>query len=150
MVRMSKKQCNFLIDGAARGNPGPAGYGVAIYDMRWKKKDELNGHLGITTNNYAEYSALIRALEYAIENGITHVRIYTDSELVARQMKGLYKVKSKNIMPLIRHAFSLTRKLQSFDIRKIPRDKNRIADALANEAIDAVIVKDAGNEDSSR
>ncbi len=147
---MNKKQCNFLIDGAARGNPGPAGYGVAVFDTRWKKTDELNGHLGITTNNYAEYSALIRALEYALENGITHVRIYTDSELVARQMKGQYKVKSKNIIPLIRHAFSLARKLQLFDIRKIPREKNKLADALANEAIDAIMTEDARNESSSR
>jgi ribonuclease HI len=133
---MDKKQLNFLIDGASRGNPGPAGYGIAVYDPRWQKKDALKGHLGTNTNNFAEYSALIRALEYALEHGVTHVKIFTDSELVVRQMKGLYKIRSKNIIPLVAKAFSLVRRLESFEIRKIPREKNKAADLLANEAID--------------
>ena len=134
---MIKKRLNFLIDGASRGNPGPAGYGVAIYDMKWQKTDELKGHLGTHTNNFAEYSALIKALEYALEHDVTCVRIFTDSELVAEQMTGRYKIRSKNIIPLVTRAFSLVRKLQSFEIKKIPREKNKVADALANEAIDA-------------
>ncbi|MEW5805871.1 MAG: ribonuclease HI family protein [Acidobacteriota bacterium] len=136
---MQDKQLNFLIDGASRGNPGPAGFGIVVYDAEWQKADEIKGQLGVNTNNYAEYMALIKALEHALEKGAMKVRVYSDSELIVWQMKGKYKIKSKNIIPLARKAFTLVRQLKQFDIKKIPRAKNKKADLLANEAIDSSI-----------
>lgn len=132
---MKQRQLNFKIDGSSRGNPGPAGYGVVVYDARWKKIDELNGFIGEKTNNVAEYSALLAALKYAEKNEAERVRIYSDSELLVRQLKGLYKIRSKNIMPLVRQAFISIKKFKHFSINKIAREKNQDADDLARKAI---------------
>ena len=125
------------IDGGARGNPGPAGYGIMVTGSAGATLAELSCFLGHRTNNYAEYSALIAALEWAIAHGHRHLRVASDSELLVRQMKGIYKVKSPDLRPLYEQARSLSRKLEGFEILHVRREKNRRADKLANQAMDA-------------
>jgi len=124
------------IDGGARGNPGPAGYGVLLQDASGKTLTELSRFLGHRTNNYAEYCGLIAALEWTLEHGHAALKVRSDSELLVRQMKGIYKVKSPDLRPLYEQARALTRKLQSFHIEHVRREKNREADRLANRAMD--------------
>lgn len=124
------------IDGGARGNPGPAGFGVFIKDQSSKKVAELSEYLGHQTNNYAEYSGLIAALEYALEHGHKALKVISDSELMVKQMRGQYKVKSPSLLTLYRRAQELSRKLDWFSIQHVLRAQNREADGLANEAMD--------------
>ncbi|MBV9145621.1 MAG: ribonuclease HI family protein [Acidobacteria bacterium] len=124
------------VDGGARGNPGHAGYGVCIRDAQGHIIAELSEYLGHKTNNYAEYSALIAALEYALSHGHRALRAISDSELMVRQMKGVYKVNSPELRPLYEKARTLTRKLERFAIEHVLRAKNRDADRLANAAMD--------------
>ena len=124
------------IDGGARGNPGPAGFGVYLKDQSGKKVAELSEYLGHQTNNYAEYSGLIAALEYALEHGHKALKVISDSELMVKQMRGQYKVKSPSLLELYRRAQELTRKLAWFSIQHVLRAHNREADGLANEAMD--------------
>ncbi len=133
---MKQRQLNFKIDGASSGNPGPAGYGVVVYDAKWKKIDEIKGFIGNKTNNVAEYSALLAALRYAEGKGAERVRVLSDSELLVKQLKGIYKIRSKNLMPLVRQAFILIKKFSNFSISRIPREKNKSADYLARMAIE--------------
>jgi ribonuclease HI len=124
------------VDGGARGNPGPAGYGVVIHDASGRKIAELSEYLGHRTNNYAEYQGLIAALSYAHANGIKALRVISDSELIVRQMKGIYKVRHPELRTLYDGAQQLARKLEHFEIRHALREHNRDADRLANEAMD--------------
>jgi ribonuclease HI len=124
------------IDGGARGNPGPSGYGVVIHDASGKKVAELSEYLGHHTNNYAEYQGLLAVLRYAVEKGIKAIRVVSDSELMVRQMKGIYKVKNPDLRKLYDEAQPLVRKLEYFDIRHAMREDNVDADRLANEAMD--------------
>ena len=125
------------IDGGARGNPGPAGYGIMVTGSAGATLAELSCFLGHRTNNYAEYYALIAALDYATSHGITRLHVQSDSELLVRQMQGRYKVKSPDLRPLYEQARSLSRKLEGFEILHVRREKNRRADKLANQAMDA-------------
>lgn len=127
---------SFHIDGGARGNPGPAGYGVLVEDHTGKKVDALSAFLGAQTNNFAEYSGLLAALEYALAHKVRSVKIYSDSELLVKQIKGEYKVRSEALLDIYREAKDLIRKLNTFQIRHIPREQNREADKLANQAMD--------------
>ena len=140
------KRCVAYIDGGSRGNPGIAGYGVAIQDENGAPVASLSENLGIRTNNFAEYSALIGALQYALANGFDAVRAYADSELMVRQIIGVYKVKSPDLKPLFREAKSLISKLKSFSIHHVPREQNREADRLANLAMDnaSEVTRNAG------
>lgn len=124
------------IDGGARGNPGPAGYGAIFKDATGKKVGELSRYLGIRTNNYAEYSGLIAALEYALSQGYKTLKVFSDSELLVRQINGVYKVKSPELRELYEKAKPLMRKLESFRIEHVRREFNRDADRLANRAMD--------------
>src|SRR5882762_2537414 len=124
------------IDGGARGNPGPAGYGVVIQDASGKKLAELSEYLGHHTNNYAEYQGLLGVLRYAIAHGIKALKVVSDSELMVRQMKGIYKVKHPELRKLYEEAQQLVRKLEHFEIRHALREHNVDADRLANEAMD--------------
>jgi probable phosphoglycerate mutase len=124
------------IDGGARGNPGPAGYGVVIQDPSGKKVAELSEYLGHHTNNYAEYQGLLGVLRYANANGIKALKVVSDSELMVRQMKGIYKVKHPELRKLYDEAQQLVRKLEYFEIRHALRENNVDADRLANEAMD--------------
>ena len=123
-------------DGGARGNPGPAGYGVVIKDETGKKIAELSQYLGHQTNNFAEYQGLIAALEYAIEHEYKALKLISDSELLVRQIKGIYKVKNSVLRDLHARAKELTAKLEWFSMEHVLRRKNSEADHLANEAMD--------------
>jgi len=124
------------VDGGARGNPGPAGYGVVIHDPANKKVAELSQYLGHRTNNYAEYSGLLAALRYAIAHHIPFLKIISDSELMVRQMKGIYKVRHPELRKLYDEAQHLTSQIEHVEIRHALREHNQDADRLANEAMD--------------
>src|SRR6202163_162241 len=124
------------VDGGARGNPGPAGYGVAIQDASGHPVAELSEYLGHHTNNYAEYQGLLAALRYAAENQIRALKVIRDSELMVCQMKGIYKVRHPELCKLYEQSLQLIRRLEQFEIRHAVREHNRIADRLANEAMD--------------
>jgi ribonuclease HI len=123
-------------DGGARGNPGPAGYGVVIHDGQGNKVAALSQYLGRQTNNFAEYQALIAALEYAVQSGPKALKVISDSELLVRQIKGIYKVKEPTLRDLHGRAKELISQLEWFDIEHVLRGHNREADELANEAMD--------------
>ena len=125
------------IDGAARGNPGPASYGVVIRQPGGAVAAELKKYIGRSTNNVAEYYALIAALDYAAAHGIRALRVESDSELLVNQMRGRYKVKSVDLRPLFERAKKLAQGIASFSLEHVPRQRNRDADALANQALDA-------------
>jgi len=124
------------VDGGARGNPGPAGYGAVIHDPQGKKVAELSEYLGHHTNNYAEYQGLLGVLRYALEHQIASLHVVSDSELMVRQMKGIYKVKHPELRRLFDEAQQMVRQLRHFDIRHALREHNQTADRLANQAMD--------------
>ncbi len=124
------------VDGGSRGNPGPAAYGVIVRNPRGEPVAQLGKFVGRETNNVAEYYGLIAALDYAAAHGITRLHVRTDSELMAQQMRGRYKVRSPGLQPLHERAAKLARALEFFAIEHIPRGQNRAADALANKALD--------------
>jgi ribonuclease HI len=123
-------------DGGARGNPGPAGYGVVIQDEAGRKVAHLSEYLGHQTNNFAEYQGLIAALEYALKHGPKALKLISDSELLVRQIKGIYKVKNATLQDLHGRAKELIAKLEWFSIGHALREHNRDADRLANDAMD--------------
>jgi ribonuclease HI len=123
-------------DGGARGNPGPAGAGFVIHSNDGTLLSSGGRFLGDATNNIAEYEALIWGLETARDLGITQITVLCDSELVVRQVNGVYKVKHPNMRPLFVRALGLLREFASFEVRHIPRAENAAADKLVNEAID--------------
>jgi ribonuclease HI len=124
------------IDGGSRGNPGPASYGVVIRDPRGEVVAKLKKYIGRMTNNVAEYYGLIAALDYAQSRGIRALRVESDSELLVRQMRGQYKVKSPELRPLFERARKMALTFASFKIDHVYREQNAEADALANEALD--------------
>jgi ribonuclease HI len=124
------------IDGAARGNPGPASYGVVMRRPDGKPLESLGKYIGRHTNNVAEYYALIAALDYAAANGIKRLRVFSDSQLIVNQMKGLYKVKHPDLRPLHERAKKQSAGFEAFTIQYVPREENRDADAAANAALD--------------
>jgi ribonuclease HI len=124
------------IDGASRGNPGQASWGVYITRPDGVEVASLHGCLGETTNNVAEYYALIHALRYALDHGARRVRVFSDSLLVVEQMAGRFKVKHPNMIPLYREAATLMRRLESATLSHVRREQNKEADALANRALD--------------
>jgi len=123
-------------DGASRGNPGEAGLGVIIYGAEGQKLLEVSEYLGFTTNNVAEYRALLRGLEEARNLGATEVEIFTDSELLARQINGQYKVKNSGLIPLYQKAKELLSQFAAAQVTHVRRELNKEADRLANLAID--------------
>ncbi len=124
------------IDGGSRGNPGPAAYGVVIRDGRGEIVARLKKYIGRATNNVAEYYGLIAAMDYAQSHGVRAVRVESDSELLVKQMRGQYKVKSADLQPLFERAKKMSQAFDSFRIDHVYREQNREADALANEALD--------------
>jgi len=125
-----------FIDGGARGNPGPAGYGVRIEDSDGELVAELRGALGIATNNVAEYHGLIAALAWLAEHGHRDVEIRSDSELLVKQMRGEYKIKNEGLKPLAARARLLMMELGRVELRHVRREANKEADRLANLAMD--------------
>jgi ribonuclease HI len=142
------------VDGGARGNPGPAGYGVVIEDEVGRPVAGLSEYLGRQTNNFAEYSGLLAALHYALRHGFKALKVISDSELMVKQINGQYKVSSPTLKELHEQALKLIDQLECFEIKHVLREKNREADRLANLAMDRGIAKkvpavspnDAGSE----
>ena len=124
------------IDGGARGNPGPAGYGVRIESEAGDVIAELHGALGIATNNIAEYNGLLAALRWAVEHGEPDVHIRADSELLVKQMRGEYKVKHPGLQPLCARARLLIMELGDVRFEHVRREKNKEADRLSNLGMD--------------
>ena len=129
------KRLLIYIDGAARGNPGPAGIGVVIFDGDKNKIKEFHKYIGVATNNVAEYNALLYALQEVHMLGSKDVVVHMDSELVCKQLKGEFRVKNKKIKPLFDRAVHLINGLDKMEIKLIDRSLNKIADKLANKAI---------------
>jgi len=123
-------------DGGARGNPGPAGIGVVIKDETGRNLDAYGEYVGDQTNNFAEYSALISALKRAKELGATEVECLLDSELVVKQMQGHYKVREPGLQKLFVLAYNAAAQFKKIKYKHIPREQNKEADALVNEALD--------------
>jgi ribonuclease HI len=138
------------VDGGARGNPGPAGYGVFIEDETGRPVAELSEYLGHQTNNFAEYSGLLAALDFALHHGAKGLRVISDSELMVKQIKGQYKVSSPSLKELHGEARKLIDRLERFEIRHVLREKNRKADHLANMAMDRGMGKPASSTEGSR
>lgn len=124
-------------DGGARGNPGPAGIGLVIKSEANELLYSFGGYIGEATNNVAEYSALIKALEESINLGGTDLRIQMDSELIVKQMQGVYKIKQPALQELATKVLSLLKKFKSYSFVHVRREFNKEADALVNQALDA-------------
>jgi ribonuclease HI len=124
------------IDGGARGNPGPAGYGVYIQDADGAPIEELHGGLGVATNNVAEYNGLLAALRWAAERGHRRIHIRADSELLVKQMRGEYRVKNEGLKPLFLQACALIRGIGDVTFEHVRRELNKDADRLSNLGMD--------------
>ncbi|HET9178050.1 MAG TPA: ribonuclease HI family protein [Terriglobia bacterium] len=127
------------IDGGSRGNPGPAAYAVVVTSQDGTQLASFSRYLGHATNNVAEYEGLLAALEYALEHNHRRLKIITDSELLARQIDGQYKVRHPNLRVLHDRAQKLIAQIEAFRIESVRREHNREADRLANEAMDAAL-----------
>jgi ribonuclease HI len=125
------------VDGGARGNPGPAAIGVVVSGADGAVLDEVSERIGVATNNVAEYRALLRGIERAAALGAREAEFINDSELVAKQLNGAYKVKHPAMKPLYDEAKSALQGLDRWTIRSVPRARNARADALVNRALDA-------------
>jgi ribonuclease HI len=124
------------VDGASRGNPGEAGFGVHVTGDDGSEVASLYGYLGKATNNVAEYQALVHGLRFALARGASSVEVFSDSELLVRQIGGRYRVKNPGLQPLYREATSLLARFERTRVVHVPRERNREADALANRAVD--------------
>lgn len=130
------KELDIYTDGGSRGNPGPAGIGVVLYNSDGLAVEKVSEFIGEATNNQAEYNALIVGLQEAQNFKAKSVHCYLDSELVVKQLKGQYKVKNKNMKPLFTIVQGLIKNFESVKFSHVPREKNKEADRLVNEALD--------------
>jgi len=133
------KKIEIFTDGASRGNPGPAAIGAVLGDTEGRILGRISQCIGKTTNNQAEYRAIIAALEKALELGATHVELNSDSELAVRQINGRYRVKNAALKPLHQRVKQLLGKLESFTVSYVPRQRNTEADKLTNTALDRAV-----------
>jgi ribonuclease HI len=124
------------VDGGARGNPGPAAIGIVVATPEGEVLDEVAERIGVATNNVAEYQAVLRGIQRAAELGASRVELINDSELVARQLQGRYKVKHPAMKPLYEQAMAGLRGFAGWTIRNVPRAENARADELVNAALD--------------
>ena len=129
------RSCEIYIDGASRGNPGPAGIGVVFRDGKTKPVRQFSKYIGETTNNVAEYLALVYALQEALRDGYTALVVKTDSELLARQINGQYRVRDAQLRLFHDLALHLTRGFSRCSVEHIPRTQNTMADRLASQAV---------------
>jgi ribonuclease HI len=125
------------VDGGSRGNPGPAGVGVVLADAAGVELDRANAYIGETTNNVAEYRALLLGIDRARALGVRELDVVNDSELIARQVTGEYRVKNENLRLLHAQAVQALAGFERWSIRSVPRARNEVADMLVNDAIDA-------------
>ena len=133
-------------DGGSRGNPGPAAWGVVVMDAEGRAREGFAGVIGRATNNVAEYTGLLEALALAVDRGASDVELLADSELVVKQVRGEYKVRHPDLIPLHAEAMRMIRGFGRFKIGHVPREKNKIADKLVNRALNTI---EAGSEGSS-
>ena len=145
---LEKGNNQFIIyfDGASKGNPGQAGAGVWIKNKDGNEIARISRYLGEKTNNEAEYLALILGLREAKRRGSNSVHIFTDSELIEKQIKGIYRVRDFDLKELHRKAIQSLKEFSSFEIEFIPREKNKEADFLANQAIQRRLLKEIGKK----
>ena len=139
MNTANKMHLTIFTDGASRNNPGEAGAGICIL-RDGESLEKIARYLGTTTNNIAEYKAAIIGLEHAVKLGASTVKLHADSELMVKQLNGQYKVKNEGLRPLFLKAKELIAKIGNVEVKYIPREMNKEADALANKAIDEKIV----------
>lgn len=123
-------------DGASRGNPGPSSFGAVVFDSEGKELHSVSQAIGHSTNNQAEYRGAIAALEAALALGAREVELRMDSELAVRQLTGRYKVRNPGLMPLHKRVLDLLRRFDNVSVAHVPRERNKDADRLANEALD--------------
>jgi ribonuclease HI len=135
----SQKEWVVMVDGAARGNPGPAGCGAVIYDENGVVVKQLSRYLGHATNNVAEYEGLLMGLEALLQLGQKRIVVQSDSELLVRQLNGRYRVKDEKLKVLFQRAMTLLRQFDSYRILHVGRELNKVADRLANQAIDDAV-----------
>ncbi len=138
MDRKAAGHWRLSCDGGARGNPGPGALGYVLYDPAGTVRDERAEYLGTVTNNVAEYRALIAGLQAARRLEVSRLRVQMDSELVVRQMLGVYRVKHAGLKPLHREARRLAAQFEEVEFSAVPRERNHRADALVNEVLDAM------------
>jgi len=131
-----KSMHHLYVDGGSRGNPGPAGIGAVLADPDGEPLETLATYIGEATNNVAEYQAMISGLELALDRGVTRLAIFSDSELIVRQLEGAYRVKNEGLRPYYQQAKSLLSRLDEYEISSIPREANAHADELVNQALD--------------
>jgi probable phosphoglycerate mutase len=136
LFETTSSQMIAYVDGGSRGNPGPAGFGARLETQAGELLDELHGALGVTTNNVAEYQALLAALRWAADHGHPVVHVRSDSLLLVKQMRGEFRVKNAGLRPLHREACGLMAQLGCVTFEHIPRELNTEADRLANQAMD--------------
>ncbi|SJZ71864.1 ribonuclease HI family protein [Selenihalanaerobacter shriftii] len=129
-------ELNIYTDGASRGNPGPAGIGAVIFDKTGNRKEELAKYIGETTNNVAEYKAILEGLKLAKSLTPKVVNLFADSQLVIKQLTGEYRVKSKRLKPYYNEVKALLAEIPEYNLKHIPREENKEADKLANLGID--------------
>ncbi|KXG78496.1 14.7 kDa ribonuclease H-like protein [Fervidicola ferrireducens] len=127
------------VDGASRGNPGDAGIGIVMLDENGNVVKEMSDYIGQTTNNIAEYTALIIALKEALEMGCEEIEVFSDSELMVKQINGQYQIKNEGIKRLYSQVVQLMKEFRSFSINHVRREYNKRADELANEGIDMAL-----------
>ena len=132
---MKNKKIEIYVDGGSRGNPGTSGVGVVVLEASGKRLKEISKYIGETTNNIAEYNALLYGLEEALILRAEEVVINLDSELVAKQLTGDYRVKDSGLKPLFERAMNMLKSFKSFEVRHIEREMNKEADTLVNRAI---------------
>ncbi len=132
---LKNKKIEIYVDGGSRGNPGPSGVGVVILDSSGKRLKEISRYIGEATNNIAEYNALLYGLEEALMMRTDEIVVNLDSELVAKQLTGDYRVKDPGLKPLFERAMNMLKSFKDFEIRHIKREKNKEADKLVNRAI---------------
>ena len=132
---MKNKRIEIYVDGGSRGNPGPSGVGVVVLDGSGKRLKDISKYIGEATNNIAEYSALLYGLEEALILRADEIVVNLDSELVAKQLTGDYRVKDPGLKPLFERAINMLKSFKDFEIRHIEREKNKEADKLVNRAI---------------
>jgi ribonuclease HI len=144
------KRLTLHVDGASRGNPGPSAYGVLLSDEKGASIAELSEYIGETTNNVAEYQGLLAGLSKALEYSPNHLTVKSDSQLLTRQLLLKYRVKNPKLIPLFDQAKALLKKFPQVEILHIPREQNRSADVLANNALERETRKDAKRDSNNR
>ena len=127
------------VDGASRGNPGNAGIGIVFINEQNNVVKEISDYIGQTTNNIAEYTAMVTALKEALEMNFEEIEVISDSELMGKQINGEYQVKSKGLKPLYKEACELLKEFKKYTVRHVKREHNKEADKLANRGIDEAL-----------